>query len=182
MDIKKESIDIINEIAFCMEKIDTARLNLLLEKIKQARRVFFVGTGRSRIMLSAFCMRLNHLGIESYIAGNIPCPPAEKGDLIIAASGSGETPSVVAILKRLKKLDLDIFLFTASETIKEGDFASTVLKINAPSALINEQKNSKQLMRTLFEQTVFIIGETLIFCLTASMPEQEIVSRHTNLE
>ncbi|MCI1210014.1 MAG: SIS domain-containing protein [Treponema sp.] len=173
---------ILKEIFNSFSMIDGAEITKLIEKIKQSQRIFFVGAGRSRIMLSAFCMRLNHLGIESYMAGNIPCPPAKKGDLVIAASGSCETPSVIAILKRLKKLDIDIFLFTANPKININNIANSILKIQAPYRFNENKNNSTQLMRTLFEQVVFFVSETVIKELSSTIPVKEIIARHTNLE
>jgi 6-phospho-3-hexuloisomerase len=182
MDILQCGSSILKEISGSFSQIDVSETKKLIERIKLARRVFFVGAGRSKVMLAAFCMRLNQLGIESYIAGNIPCPPAGKGDLVIAASGSCETPSIMAILKRLKKLDIDIFLFTASPDTAIHAVADTIMRIQAPYTLSGNEGTSRQLMRTLFEQTVFIIGETIVEELSADTPVEEIVTKHTNLE
>ena len=184
MDSIQNGIAILREISICFSQVDTGKIQDLEQGIIVANRIFFVGAGRSRLMLSAFCMRLNQLGFESYIAGEIPCPVVRKGDLVIAASGSGTTPSIIAILKRIKKLQVPIFLFTATDGKRVDSFSSNILLIKAPNQLLNTPANtdSQQLMKTLFEQVVFLIGETVIKELSLTIPEKDIVARHTNLE
>jgi 6-phospho-3-hexuloisomerase len=174
---------ILQEISLGLNKLKARQVDQLLMEIKNANRVFCIGAGRSRIMLGAFCMRLNHLGIEAYVAGNIPCPPALKGDLIIAASGSGTTPSVISVLGRVKEAGARIAVVTASQGRDLTEIADLVVDIEAPNSLINtDNQESRQLMRTLFEQILFILEEALIAVLSENIPVEEIVSRHTNLE
>jgi 6-phospho-3-hexuloisomerase len=176
--------NILQELITCFNKLSPARIDQLMEEIQKAKRIFCVGAGRSRIMLNAFCMRLNQLGFESYVAGNIPCPPARTGDLVIAASGSGTTPSVTVILKRAKEAGARVILITAASASSLADMADLVVNIEAPNGLINdtEKGESRQIMRTLFEQACFILQEAIIAALSADIPPEEIVARHTNLE
>ncbi|QQO09444.1 SIS domain-containing protein [Breznakiella homolactica] len=183
MTVLKTGQHILQEIHTGFSQLPESGVDNLISQIRKARRVFCVGAGRSRIMLSAFCMRLNHLGIEAYVAGNIPCPPASAGDLVIAASGSGTTPSVVAILKRAKEAGAAVVMFTAAATPELRDTADTIIEIQAPNGLINKNSpESTQLMRTLFEQIVFIAEESIIAILSKGIPVEEIAKRHTNLE
>ena len=176
--------NILQELRSCFNKLSPARIDQLIEEIQKTKRVFCVGAGRSRIMLNAFCMRLNQLGLESYVAGNIPCPPVRSGDLVIAASGSGTTPSVTVILKRAKEAGARVALLTASAASNLADVVDLVVNIQAPNGLINntEKRESQQIMRTLFEQVCFILEEAIIAALSADIPPEEIAARHTNLE
>jgi 6-phospho-3-hexuloisomerase len=174
---------ILEEMNKSFNKLLPPQTAQLLEEIKQAKRIFCVGAGRSRIILNAFCMRLNQLGLESYVAGNVPCPPAKKGDLIIAASGSATTPSVNAILKRAKESGAKITLITASSDHNLSGISDHVVTIIAPCELVNkDSQESRQIMRTLFEQVCFILYEGIIAALSTNIPPEEIASRHTNLE
>jgi 6-phospho-3-hexuloisomerase len=176
--------NILQELITCFNKLSPARIDQLMEEIQKAKRIFCVGAGRSRIMLNAFCMRLNQLGFESYVAGNIPCPPARNGDLVIAASGSGTTPSVAVILKRAKEAGAQVALLTASSASNLTGIVDLVVNIQAPNGLINdtERRESQQIMRTLFEQVCFVLEEAIIAALSADIPPEEIAARHTNLE
>ena len=171
---------ILIELGDNFSRLLPSQVTPFLAEIKQAKRIFCIGAGRSRIILSAFCMRLNQLGLESYLAGNIPCPPALKGDLVIAASGSATTPSVNAILKRAKDAGARIVLLTATKDHDLGGLIDLPINIHAPNGLVN--KDSKQPMRTLFEQICFILYESIIAVLSMNIAPEEIAARHTNLE
>jgi len=174
---------ILAELKEGFNKLLPCQIARLLEEIKVADRIFCVAAGRSGILLNAFCMRLNQLGLESYIAGNVPCPPVGKGDVIIAASGSGSTPSVNAILKRGKEAGARIILLTAAPVENLAGIVDLAIDIQAPNGLVNkESPESRQLMRTLYEQTCFILYESIVAVLSKDIPPEEIASRHTNLE
>lgn len=175
---------ILQEIDNCYAQIDKDKINLLKNEILSANRVFFIGAGRTKLMLSAFCIRLNHIGIEAYVSGSIPCPRANKNDLIIAASGSGRTPSVLSIVERINQEQIPIFFITANQDQLINKYTENILFINAPDNLERENNNysSEQIMRTLFEQIVFLIGETITFEIIKSSCTKEIIARHTNLE
>jgi len=173
---------ILAEISDSFNKVLPSQAARLLDEIRGAQRIFCVGAGRSRIILNAFCMRLNQLGLESYVAGNVPCPPAGKGDLIIAASGSGTTPSVNAVLKRAKEAGGRVALLTASPVQHLAGIVDLTVDIQAPNALVNRESQSRQLMRTLYEQVCFLLYESIIAALSENIPPEEIACRHTNLE
>jgi 6-phospho-3-hexuloisomerase len=53
------------------------------------RRIFTVGMGRSGFVARAFALRLMNLGFNVYFLGETITPAAEKGDLLVAISGTG---------------------------------------------------------------------------------------------
>lgn len=183
MTVLQQGNVILHEMEGCFKLLDEKLVEDLHKKIKSSKRVFFIGAGRSRLMLSAFCMRLNHLGFEAYVAGNIPCPPVQDGDLVIAATGSGETPSVIGVLKRIKTPLVFVIVITACARKVPSDIADAVISVAAPDQLIHGgTTGTYQLMRTLFEQTVFLLAESIILSLGQNIPQAEIAARHTNLE
>lgn len=174
---------IIKEIEAGLSRIEESQMKNVIDAIIKAKKIFCIGAGRSKLVLSAFCMRLNHLGFEAYVAGGIPCPPVEQGDLVIAASGSGNTPSVLAILNRIKNTGAKIIIYTACPTPSISKVSDTIIEISAPSSLMHKENYASiQIMRTLFEQIVFIIGEGIIATLSEHMNLETIANRHTNLE
>lgn len=184
MNISTIEQNILKEINDSVSTIDNTKIYELIDLIKNSSQIFCVGAGRSKIMLSSFCMRLNHLGMKSFISGGIPCPPAGPGDLIIAASGSGCTPTVLDIMKKGKEAGAKICLYTAGNNEIAKEMCNCVIEINAPTSLFNHnlESSSHQLMRTLFEQTVFILNESIIAFLSEGMDIIQIGKRHTNLE
>jgi 6-phospho-3-hexuloisomerase len=183
-DFQQESAAVLTEITHGMEQLDFFRIEALLQEIQSVKRIFCIGAGRSGIMLQAFCMRLNHLGLRAFMLGTVSCPPTEPGDLVIAASGSGETAGIVAILQKAKKLGARTTVFTASDNNSIESYADTIIRICAPNGLVNDGKHSCQPMRTLFEQVSFITYEVLIALLKkrCGISEQDMAERHANLE
>ena len=183
MDVITAGQNILAELGNSFNRLQAPQVNQLLEEIRKAERVFCVGAGRSRVLLNAFCMRLNHLGLEAYVAGNIPCPPAKKGDLIIASSGSGATPSVNAIIRQAHEAGGRIALITASPVRELAGIVDILVDITAPNALVNrENQESLQLMRSLFEQVCFVLYDSITAVLSENLSREEIAARHTNLE
>ncbi|WP_320128609.1 6-phospho-3-hexuloisomerase [uncultured Sphaerochaeta sp.] len=180
---RKASEYIVSEIASALKAIKEEQQESLMQSIQQAKRVFFVGAGRSCLMLNAFCMRLNHLGIESYVAGNIPCPPVGQEDLVIAMTGSGSTASVLAITSHSKEYGTTVFAITAGPDTLIEKISDKVLYIPAPTKESpSPGKTSSQLMGTLFEQVASIIFDTIIMQLSEDRDLEKIAARHTNLE
>lgn len=183
-DFQQESAIILDEIKHGMDQLDVSRIETLLQEIQSVKRIFCIGAGRSGIMLQAFCMRLNHLGLQAFMLGTVSCPPTKPGDLVIAATGSGETAGIIAILQKAKKLGARTAVFTASDNTSIETCADTIIRVCAPNGLVNEGKYSCQPMRTLFEQVSFITYEVLIALLKKrfGISEQDMAGHHANLE
>jgi 6-phospho-3-hexuloisomerase len=175
---------VLEEVIGCIQNIDMSQIDLLIKEISRAKRIFCIGMGRSGFLIQAFCMRLNHLGFDAYLLGGVPCPPAKMGDLIIAASGSGETLGIITVLQKAQQIGVKTVIITASTGSSVSAYGDIIIRIQAPSTLIHNCKQSGQPMRTLFEQTVFIIYESIILWLKnyCNITEEEMVQRHANLE
>jgi 6-phospho-3-hexuloisomerase len=184
MEIKQECMMILEEISGCIQNIDTSQIDLLIREIPRAKRIFCIGIGRSGFLIQTFCMRLNHLGFHAYLLGGVPCPPAEPGDLIIAASGSGETLGIIAVLQKAQQIGAKIVIITATTENSVFAYGDIIIQIRAPSGLIHDRKQSDQPMRTLFEQTAFIVYESIVLLLKnyCNITEEEMAQKHANLE
>jgi len=177
--------DILGQIQGSLQGVSFSELGALVAEIERAPRVFCLGAGRSGILLQAFCMRLCHLGFEAYMAGGLPCPPVGADDLIIVASGSGETRSVSAVLEQGRSAGARVALFTARRSGARSMAADVVVIIPAPSGLVNhEHPQNLQPMRTLFEQAFFLLCEAIVCWLKIKkgIGEEEMAQRHANLE
>ena len=82
---------IIEELDRSSKTIAPEKLQEVIKKIKEHKRIFVYGTGRSGLMLKAFAMRLMQIGLNSYVVGETTTPSVQEGDLLIVASASGET-------------------------------------------------------------------------------------------
>ena len=102
----------------------------LLKKIKKAKRVYLIGNGGSHANAAHICNDLlscgikaytldaatltafaNDLGYESVFATWLQ-KVGEKGDLLIALSGSGTSPNILDAIYAAKAIGMDTHLVT----------------------------------------------------------------------
>jgi 6-phospho 3-hexuloisomerase len=167
---------ILEEIVRLVGTIDAEfyeHLSLLVEK---AGRVFVAGTGRSGLIGRCFAMRLRHLSIEGYVAGETICPPIKRGDLLVAISCSGNKKTLVELARISEKTGAKVICITAkkdSSLTKVSDFQ-----------IVIPVKKSRQFGNSLFEQGVFIFLETFVeyFRKTKKISTSQMMKKHTNLE
>src|SRR5699024_1256563 len=100
--------EIIYELSSTLSKISANEVNRLLEEIKNADKVFFVGVGRVLLSLKSIAKRLAHLGIKTYFVGQITEPAITEKDLLIVGSGSGESAFPLTIAKKAKKFNVRV--------------------------------------------------------------------------
>ena len=68
-----------------------------VDLIGNAPRVDVHGAGRSGLALRMTAMRLMHLGKEVGVVGEVTTPAIRAGDVLLTASGSGTTGSIVPV-------------------------------------------------------------------------------------
>ncbi len=175
------------EVSTCLAQISDDQIGHALELLKRAPRVFVAAAGRSALGARGFAMRLMHLGKTVHVVGETTTPGIAASDLLVVASGSGKTQSLVAMSTRARQLEADILLFTLAKTSPIAELADQMVLIPAPSPKAPDAENratSIQPMGSLFEQSLFI----LLDCITLSLMHQQGVtaetmfSRHANLE
>jgi len=175
---------IIDEIANVLLQTDKIKIEQFIGYILKSHNIFCAGAGRSRYVLTSFCMRLNQLGINSFMVGSTNCPSAGSNDLLIACSGSGQTTTITTIMKNASRLNLPIALITASEKNEASDIVDLIISLPAQSTLIDSDSTRIQPMRTLFEQSAFLLFDTVILILQnrLGIDSKEMAKRHSNLE
>ncbi|HZJ88338.1 MAG TPA: SIS domain-containing protein [Sphaerochaeta sp.] len=171
---------LLSELSDNVTAFEMAQLEEVLTKIKSAKRVFLVGAGRSRLILSLYCVRLRHLGISAFMIGDPFTPPVSAGDILLAASGSGTTTSTVALSTQFKVYGGEIIVFTSDNKSKLAMLGDVVVTIDGSTALQFDQ--GSQIMRSLFEQTLFILLETLAHKHVGSLDSALVTAAHANVE
>ena len=174
---------IIEELDRSSKTIAPEKLQEVIKKIKEHKRIFVYGTGRSGLMLKAFAMRLMQIGLSSYVVGETTTPSVQEGDLLIVASASGETGSVCMTAESAVKQGVDLIVISSAPE-------STLGKIHAPDIEIEAapkfatSKVSVQPLGSLFEQMLLIVFDTII--LEMSQEEEgsneDMAKRHASLE
>lgn len=137
-------------------------------------------------MARCFAMRLMHMGFQVSMVGDVTTPSIKKGDLLIIASGSGTTASLVAMANKAKSIGADIATITIYEDAPIAQIASIVIPIPAPTAKsdVDMGFRSVQPMGSLFEQSLLICLDYVILILMdlKQITAEEMFARHANLE
>src|SRR5699024_8782970 len=99
---------ILNELEKTLNGINQEEVNLLLNEIVNAEKVFFVGVGRVLLSLKSIAKRFAHLGINSVVVGQITEPAITSKDLLIVGSGSGESIYPLKIAEKAQQYNAKI--------------------------------------------------------------------------
>ena len=176
---------VLEEIVRFGAALPLARLDELCEAIGAAERVFLHGVGRSGLVLRLLAVRLTHLSLRCHVVGEATTPAIGPRDLLIAASGSGMTPGVVAIAERARAAGAAVVALTAhGEAALARDTAPVIVlpgtaKTDHPAAV-----GSRQPPGSLFEQMLMLFLEELTLRLVAirRLSCDAMARRHANLE
>lgn len=167
---------VIREINSLMEKIDSGDYNKLYCLLKKTGKVFVAGAGRSGLIGRTFAIRLRHLGVRSYVAGETICPPVQKGDLLLAISCSGNKKTILELARISGKARAASLCITAEKNTPLAKFCN--YKIIIPVGKTEQFGNS------LFEQGTFLFLETFVeyYRKKEKILTAEMTKRHANLE
>lgn len=179
------SHEILKEIRSVTDKVDQKEVDCLIQSILQAKKITTCGAGRMGMMTRAFAMRLRHLDFDSYHIQDCNIPRFGKGDLVIAASGSGETKTILALVEVAKKHDATVALVTSRPQSSMGALADVVVYLPSLSKIQDEASPSSiQPMTTLTEQASLIFWDTLVLLLMQKMNQTHdmLKQRHSILE
>ena len=183
MDSMRVRQKIIKEISSTLGKVK--HIDRLAAEIISSHRIFVAGAGRTKLMLEAFAQRLSHLGFNVHIAGEVLQPPARKKDLLIVASGSGESILPLAVAKRAKEIGMKVVLITARRNSGISKFSDFTIYIPAPVKTdAFKDKKSLQPLGSLFEQTLLILGDIVTVLIQGKKggSGERLSKYHANLE
>lgn len=154
------------------------RLEMLYRESRDGRKCHIVccGAGRMGYQVAAFSMRLSHLGFLAFNLSDTNVPRIGLGDIVLFNSSSGETPSMIVLAELAKKAGADILAVTANK--------DSTLGVMADQLLILPTVDSKQLMKTYYEQISGIVFDMLAERLVVKMHlDREMIERnHSILE
>lgn len=158
-----------------------------VSSIKLLSQIFVFGAGRSLLMLKAFAMRLMHIGLKVHVVGDVVTPALQKGDLLLLASASGETASLVNVATKAKQLGGTVALLTIFPESTLGKLADVVVRIPAyTDKLPDGPDNVKGILPggSLFEEAVMVLGDAMIVNLAQSTGYRltKGFALHANLE
>ena len=176
---------ILSEINKVLEQVDQNEVDLLIRSITSANKIVVCGAGRVGFAVKGFGMRLAHMGLNVFSLGDVTVPSIGAGDLLIVASGSGETQTIFDIVSIAKKNNSTIALITGNPDSRMGQLANTIVKLSAPSKTKGiDGFVSIQPMTTLNEQSLGIFFDSVVLLLMNELTESHdtMWARHSNLE
>jgi 6-phospho-3-hexuloisomerase len=166
-----------------MESLNMDEVEEFIDTLLKAkdRKIFTIGMGRSGFVARAFALRLMNLGFNVYVLGETITPAAEKGDLLIAVSGTGST-KVIAVtsfqespLGRLADLSVTVKGRTKAGMPVEEDYVAR--------QIIGEREPLTPL-GSIFENSSMVFLDSLIVEIMHRLgrTEADLKRRHATIE
>jgi 6-phospho-3-hexuloisomerase len=177
--------EIVKELSRTLDLLDENEAEQLVDRILESKKVFVAGAGRSGFMAKSFAMRMMHMGFDAFVIGETVTPSLQKDDILIIASGSGETKSLVSMAEKAKSLNASLAAVTISPESTIGKLSDFTVKLPAkPKAGADNEYNTIQPMGSLFEQSLLLFYDAVILRLMErkQLSSEGMFGRHANLE
>jgi 6-phospho-3-hexuloisomerase len=171
-----------HEIGAVLAGVDEERVHALRERLRGANAIGTYGVGREGLVLRGFAMRLYHLGLPSFVIGDMTAPPLRAGGLLVCSAGPGTFSTVAALAGVARAAGASVAFFTAQERSPLTELADVTVRV--PAQTMAGGPASMQLMGSIYEQALWVLGDAVIEQLVAEMGLERafIATRHTNLE
>ena len=180
--ILQNSKDVFKDLDSILSQVKEKELNNFKSMIYDSKRLFFAGTGRSQLMIKAVAMRFMQFGFEVYIVGETNTPSFKRDDLLIAASGSGETKSTLLNVEKAKNCGGKTALFTTDRQSTLAQISDQIIEV--PVSKLFSDKDKLLPGGSYFEEAVLILGDLLIVNIASekNIAPEQLFERHANLE
>lgn len=177
---------LVSEVTEVLQQVDPNESTEIAEEIKQAKRIFVAGTGRSGLVGKIFAMRLMHSGYSIYVVGETITPSIETGDLLLVISGSGSTATLKHFATKAKEVDAKLALVTTNKNSDIGQISDYCVKIPAATKnRLEEEPETIQPLGSQFDQSAHILMDAIVvYLLQDSEGERHssLNQKHANLE
>ena len=141
---------ILGEIGRALDAVDPAQVEAFMDALLDAEQIFVIGVGRVMLSLQAFAKRLNHLGIAAHCVGDINEPAITGRDLLVVASGSGESVVPVAIARIAKERQARVAHIGSNPHSSLAPMADLFVRIPVRTRLaLGDELPSEQIMTSL---------------------------------
>jgi 6-phospho-3-hexuloisomerase len=196
--LKAAAEEIVECIKISIEQLDMKEVERLIEFMLEAKdkKIFTVGMGRSGFVARAFALRLMNLGFNVYFLGETITPAAEKGDLLIAISGTGTTKMVLTASAAAKEIGAKVVAITSFPESALGELADLVVTVKGRTKAgmpIEEDYLARQIigerepltpLGSIFENNCMVFLDSLIVELMHRLgrTEADLKRRHATIE
>ncbi len=175
----------LREVGNALAAVPDAGTVAFMMALERAETIFCVGVGRVGLAVSALVKRLNHLGLSAYMVGDLSEPAATERDLLVVASGSGESAVPVAIAGVAAAKGVPIAYIGSNMNSSVARLASVTVRIPVATKLaLPDEVPSAQIMSSLFEQSLLLYGDivALAYSRKKGLDLHALWRRHANLE
>lgn len=196
--LKAAAEEIIAGIKSCFEELNMNEVERLIQLLLDAKdkKIFIVGMGRSGFVARAFALRLMNLGFNVYFLGETITPAAEKGDILIAISGTGATKMVLTASSAAREIGATVIALTSFSESPLGQMADLIVSIKGRTKtgwpkeedylarqIIGEREPLTPL-GSVFENNSMVFLDSLVVELMHRMgrTEADLKRRHATIE
>ncbi len=174
----------LDEISAILGKVRPAEVDALGAALLAARRIFVTGQGRSGWIMRMAALRLMQIGLAVHVVGDATTPAIEPGDLLLIASGSGETPSPLAAAERAHRVGARVALLTARPASALGGLADVLVQIPGETTKVRLDGETRLPLAAALEQATLIVLDVLVAALAERRGQTQatMMARHANLE
>ncbi len=176
---------ILDECSTALNHIDPAQVEALVKAMLSARKVFVIAVGRVMLSLEAFAKRMSHIGVGMVCVGQITEPAITTQDLLLVASGSGESAIPVAIAKKAASLKVKIAYVGSNMDSSVAKLAALMVRIPVQTKSGRaDEIASQQPMTSMFEQSLLLLGDAIakIIINNNNIDMKSLWQQHANLE
>lgn len=173
---------VLHDIQALSEDVPWPEIDVLGKRLAHADRVYAYAVGRCGLVLRMFVMRLMHLGFACHFVGEVTTPAIGRDDLLLVASGSGRTATVVTVVGQAHAAGAGVVLLSSDATTPLAARCDHVVRLPGISKLVLD--GGKQPPGSTFEQVLFCFLEETVVVLMQRLgvAASEIMARHANVE
>ncbi len=175
---------ILEENSWLLNQIDFNEVEALMKYIQGAENIFIIAAGRSGFAMRSAAMRLMHFGLKVHFVGDTTTLAIQSGDLLIAASGSGTTSTIVKAGDKARSVGAAVAVLTTQVKSPLAALADLIVQIPAADKQDHDNNRSRQYAGGLFEQFLLLLSDAIFHQLwkASGIPAEELWKRHANLE
>ncbi|MGI4755838.1 MAG: 6-phospho-3-hexuloisomerase [Janthinobacterium lividum] len=175
---------LLKELQRVLTAVSPSQFTSAGEMLLAGRKLFFLGAGRSGLALEMAAMRFMHLGLQVHVVGEVTAPAIVAGDLLVLASASGTTKTVMMAAEVAKKVGAAILVITTAPQSPLAQLATGTIVLTAASKSDTGERASEQYAGSLFEQAVLLLLDALFHSLwkSGTQSAEDLLARHANLE
>jgi 6-phospho-3-hexuloisomerase len=196
--LKAAADEIVTAIKSCIDELDMKEVERLIGLLLESKdkKIFIIGIGRSGFVARAFALRLMNLGFNVYFLGETITPAAEKGDLLIAISGTGATKMVLTAGAAAKEIGAKVIAITSFPDSPLSEMAGNVVTIKGRTKIgwpREEDYLARQIigerepltpLGSVFENNCMVFLDSLVVELMHRLgrTEEDMKRRHATIE